>query len=159
MRIETEREVLVNELKTVYFVEKKLLDNLDEIKSVVKDEELRELISSHCEETEIHVTRLETVFREIGHYRHEVKSPVIEALDSERESFEEHVVPGLRSHFYLNMCLTVERVEITLYERLIHLSETVELETEIEDLLMENLEDEKAALNDLRRLSNHPNRF
>jgi len=153
MRIETERELLVNELKTAYFVEKRLLNDLNEMKKVVRNEELRRLISNHCEQTEVHVTRLETVFREIGHYRHETKSPVIEALNQNRESFEEILVPDLREHFYLNMCVTVERIEITMYERIIHLTETVELDAEIENFLTENLEDEKEALNDLRKLS------
>ena len=56
------RETFVNELADLYDAEKQLLKALPKVAKAASDEELKEALQSHLEETQQHVQRLEQVF-------------------------------------------------------------------------------------------------
>src|SRR5207245_2002532 len=66
MRIDSMKELLVEELKDLYDAEKQLVKALPKFAKAASDEELGEAFQDHLEQTKGHVQRLEQVFDILG---------------------------------------------------------------------------------------------
>src|ERR1700739_3705112 len=60
------QEFFHDEIKDIYWAEKKLVQTLPKLAKAATSEELRNAFTNHLEETKEHVTRLEKVFSLMG---------------------------------------------------------------------------------------------
>jgi ferritin-like metal-binding protein YciE len=107
----------------------------------------------HREETERHVRRLEAVFEMIGEPPEEEDCEGINGLIEEHEALlEQDPSQDILDHVNLWVAQKIEHYEIAAYGNLAHLANQLGM-AEAAELLGENLDEEKAMLEHLERLT------
>jgi ferritin-like metal-binding protein YciE len=141
------RDLFVNELQAMLYVERKLADEvLPALTKEVSDSELEQSLREHTEETKRHVANVERVFELLGEEPKPDKSHAVDGLVAQHDKVAKNIeVPQLRDVFDAGAAAKTEHLEIAAYESLITTAESLG-ETEIVSLLEENLDEEKNAL-------------
>lgn len=148
------RDLFLNELKAMLYVEQRLADDvLPDLSKEIKAEEFREDVRHHIEETRRHVANLERAFELLGEEPKPDKSHAVDGLVAQHDKVAKTIESGdLLDLFDASAAAKTEHLEIAAYESLI--TSAVALgETEIVSLLEENLDDEKAALEKVENAS------
>ncbi len=109
-----------------------------------RDEELREALAAHLEETRYHVARVESAFRAAGADPVAARSAGLAGLQAQHES-QEVKEPTLRDVQTATAAIRVEHLELAVYEALLGLAGALGL-GESADLLAENRKEEDKAL-------------
>ena len=139
-------------LKDVYYAESTILKALPKMIKAVKSDELKMAFSDHLEETKVHVTRLNAVFKLIDVTPEGKKCPVIEGLVKECEDvISEAKDDDVRDAGVLACGQAVEHYEIARYGSLLAWADQLGMADAVE-LLSATLDEEIAAgtgLNDL----------
>ncbi|WP_227374487.1 YciE/YciF ferroxidase family protein [Haladaptatus halobius] len=168
MNIETLYDLFVHELRGMYYVETRLVDelpaladnamvdSLDDTTPTEFIESVSDAFSEHAAETEAQVERLDGVFDALP-TRPDSREREVSALDGllrEVEQFD-HIIlnDALRNPFYLDAATKVERLEIQGYESLLQLAGALDLPNETVDPLEENADEERDALATLEELA------
>lgn len=154
MTADTLRQLFLQELKTVYYVEEELMEDLEGAMRGATDEDLGAVLEEHREETSDQIARLEDVFTEMGEKSSARESKSFDGLKNELDHMEGVYGGELRNIVILGSVIKAERLEISMYEHLLMLARDIEGEKEIRMLLEKNLEEEKAALEKLQDLKN-----
>jgi ferritin-like metal-binding protein YciE len=146
------RDLFVNELKAMLYVEQKLADEvLPELTKEVADSEFEQSLREHTEETKRHVANVERIFELLGEEPKPDKSHAIDGLVAQHDKVAKNIeVPQLRDVFDAGAAAKTEYLEIAAYESLITTAEALG-ETEIVSLLEENLDEEKQALQQAKK--------
>src|SRR5258708_26521680 len=79
-------EFLVDELKDIYWAEKKLVKTLPKLQKAANSDELKQAFGNHLTETEGHVERLEQAFEMLGHKPQAKKCDAMQGITEERAS-------------------------------------------------------------------------
>ena len=66
LKLDSLRDLLVEELRDLYSAETQLLDALPKIEQAASSNELKSAFSHHLEQTREHVSRLERIFQQLG---------------------------------------------------------------------------------------------
>jgi ferritin-like metal-binding protein YciE len=134
-----------DELKDIYWAEKALTKAIPKMIKNATAPELIEALTSHLEETENQVTRLEQVFESIDKKAVAKKCEAMEGLIKEAGEIMESCEPGAMCDAgIISAGQKVEHYEIATYGTLRQFAETLGL-TEAATLLEATLEEEKAA--------------
>jgi ferritin-like metal-binding protein YciE len=132
-------------LRDMYYAEKKLTRILPKMAKKATTAELSEAFSSHAEETEGQVERIEKVFELIEKTARAKKCEALEGLSAEGDHvMEEADDDGVMDAGLIASAQAVEHYEIARYGALIAWAKQLEM-TDAADLLAESLEEEKAA--------------
>lgn len=153
MSMDSIENLFEHQLEDIYFAENELLDALEELAEQTEKEEIKEAFQEHREETEEHVERLEEVFDIIGEPPETEECEAIQGLVEEHESFldedpEQHILDVHN----INAAEKTEHYEIAAYGNLAFLADQLGYD-EAADLLGQNLEEEKEALEKLKDLT------
>ena len=144
--ITSPRDLFVHELGDILYVERSLAQEaLPMLIGEVRDEELRNALETHLEETRGHVTRLEEVFELIGEEPHAEKCVGFEGLKEEHGELTEKASSSLIDLVDLGAAARTENYEIAAYEGLRRMAKGLG-EDKAVDLLDQNLAEEKEAL-------------
>ena len=152
--ITTPRELFVHELGDILYVERQLADEaLPKLISEVQDTEFREALESHLKQTRGHVSNVERVFEMLGEEPSAEKCPGIEGIKKEHDEFvaNESPSPEVLDAFLTGAGARAEHYEIAAYEGLVTTAEAMG-ETEVVELLTQNLEQEKKALTKMKTI-------
>lgn len=153
-QIDSLEDVFVHELQGAYHMEVRLVEILEEMAGNATNEKISTGFADHAEETRAHVERLESVFHAVDSEVAERECPLVEALDQERRTFEDHVTDDdLLDKFYLGAGMKTERIELTTYESLVQVAEQLDLGDDVIDALEANQASEQDALDQLQLLS------
>lgn len=134
-----------DELKDIYWAEKALMKAIPKMIKNATAPELIEALTSHLEETENQVTRLEQVFESIEKKAVAKKCEAMEGLIKEAGEIMESCEPGAMCDAgIISAGQKVEHYEIATYGTLRQFAETLGL-TEAATLLEATLNEEKAA--------------
>jgi ferritin-like metal-binding protein YciE len=146
------RDLLVTELKAMLYVEQKQADEvLPELATEVSDSDFKQSLREHAEQTKQHVANLERIFELLGEEPKPDKSHAVDGLTAQHDKLAKNIeVPQLRDVFDAGAAAKTEYLEIAAYESLITTAESLG-ETEIVSLLEENLDDEKQALQQVKK--------
>ena len=146
------RDLFVNELKAMLYMEQKLADDvLPELAKEVSDSDFKESLREHTEETKRHVANVERIFELLGEEPKPDKSHAVDGLVAQHDKVAKNIeVPQLRDVFDAGAAAKTEYLEIAAYESLITTAEALG-ETEIVNLLEENLDEEKQALQQAKK--------
>jgi ferritin-like metal-binding protein YciE len=148
------RELFLNDLKAMLYVERKLADQvLPELGKEISNSEFRESIEHHREETQQHVANLERVFELLGEEPKADKSHAVDGLVAQHEKVSKHIESdNLLDLFDAGAAAKTEHLEIAAYEGMITSAEALG-EDEIVGLLEENLDQEREALETVKKVA------
>jgi ferritin-like metal-binding protein YciE len=137
--------VLVDELRDLYSAENQLVKALPKMAKGVSSPELRELITTHLEETKGQVDRLKEIFEQLGKKPSGELCKGMEGLVKEgQEQLESDEEGSAKDVCIAGAALRVEHYEIAGYTAAIAIAKSLG-EDEIVSLLTESLEEEEAA--------------
>lgn len=153
MSLTSIKDLFIHDLEDMYYAENQLLEALDDLSSQTEDADIARAFEEHREETQGHLDRLEEVFDLLDMEPEREECEGIEGLIEEHEDFVEmepeqavldlhNLVAGQKTEHY----------EIAAYGNMALIADRLGLE-EGGDLLHENLEEEKEALNKLSSLT------
>ena len=148
------RELFLNELKAMLYVEQRLAaDVLPELSQEINDQDFKEDVRHHIEETRQQVANLERIFELLGEEPKPDKSHAVDGLVAQHEKVAKNIeTDNLLDLFDAGAAAKTEHLEIAAYESMITSAEALG-ESEIVALLEENLDQEKAALKKVEKAS------
>jgi ferritin-like metal-binding protein YciE len=137
-------EFFHDEIKDIYWAEKKLVTTLPKMAKAATSEELRNAFTEHLEQTKEHVTRLEEVFSLLGHKPQAKKCDAMEGITEEGASIIEDTEDGT---FTRDVALILagqkaEHYEIATYGSLAQIAKTLGHE-DVAKILQTTLQEEK----------------
>jgi ferritin-like metal-binding protein YciE len=137
--------LLIDELKDLYNAENQLVKALPKMAKGAESEELKELITTHLEETKGQVERLKQVFEHLGKKPTGKTCKAMQGLVEEgKEQLESDEEGAAKDVGIAGAALRVEHYEIAGYTAVIAIAKALGHD-EIVELLTENLEEEQAA--------------
>jgi|AntRauTorcE11897_2_1112592.scaffolds.fasta_scaffold00012_48 ferritin-like metal-binding protein YciE len=153
MTVSNLQELFVHGLEDIYYAEEELLDALQDLEDQTEKSEVAEAFADHREETRGQIDRLDDVFQMLDMEPETEECEGIEGLIKEHETFveEEEPTEELLTLHNLVAGQKTEHYEIAAYGNLAVLADRLGMD-EASDLLHENLEEEKAALDKLSGL-------
>ena len=144
--ITTPRDLFLHELGDIMYVEQKLsTEVLPKLISEVTDEEFRETLEEHLEQTKGHLANVEKVFAELDETPHAEPCIGFEGLKAEHDKLLGEASSQLVDSFDLGAAARTECYEIAAYEGLRRMAKAMG-EDKAVDLLDKNLSEEKDAL-------------
>ena len=143
--IESPRELYIHKLGAALKMENTILEMIPQLEEHANNEQLRQALEHHRQETERHVANVERAIQALGEEPDETSCPAIEGLEKEGQSNLKMVDDSLNDHVIVSGVCETEHHEIAVYEGLITKAEAMG-EQDIVALLQENLEQEEAAL-------------
>lgn len=154
MTLQSLEDLFEYQLKTMYYVENRLIEALDELAHDATDDDLSDALAQHREETELHVERLESVFAALDVPAEGNESPSVDGLIREKEAFDDRAAEeDLRNLFYAQAGMKSERFEITGYEGLQTLADRLDYGNGVTDPLAQNRDEEEEALAKLQSVA------
>jgi ferritin-like metal-binding protein YciE len=140
------KEFFVDQLKDIYYAEKKLVKTLPKLEEAATTPELREAFSNHLEQTEEHVNRLEQIFGMINEEVEGKKCHAMNGIVDEGEDIIDDTEEGTaqRDVGLIFAGQKAEHYEIASYGGLISLARTLGLNNAV-DVLNQTLTEEKEA--------------
>ena len=115
-KFKTLNDLLVDQVRDLYYAEKLLLKALPKMAKRASDEELKTAFKDHLEETEIHVDRLEQVFEELEVAVRSKKCPAMEGIIEEgKEMMEIDAEPAVMDAGLIAAAQKVEHYEMASY--------------------------------------------
>lgn len=134
-----------DELKDIYWAENALVKAIPKMIKNATSKDLNRALTSHLEETKVHVTRLEKVFSLIDEKAVAKKCEAMEGLIKEATEIMESCEEGsMRDAGIISAAQKVEHYEIATYGTLRQFAETMKL-PKVVDLLEKTLKEEKEA--------------
>ena len=151
--IATPRDLFLHELGDILYVERALVDEaLPQLIDEVQDEELRQALESHLEETPTHVKNVEKVFEVFGETPTVEPCIGFEGLKKEHAKLVSESSSDLIDMVDLGAAARTENYEIAAYEGLRRMAKALG-EDEAVELLDANLAQEKEALRLVEKIS------
>src|SRR5687768_8311686 len=152
MAAESLRELFVEELRDMYDGEKQLTRALPKMAKEANAAELQEAFTSHLQEPEKQVTRLEKVFRSLGETARGKKCEGIQGIVEEGKKAMEELEGAVLDAALIAGAQKVEHYEIASYGTLAYFAELLG-EGKAKDLLGQTLQEEKAADDKLTQIA------
>lgn len=147
--VDTGRQLLLEQLGELLTVESTLAKLvLPHLVQGIADDELKQVVQRHLDETRGHVTNVEQAFQRLGEEPAGKPAQGLDGLRAEHEQKVGDVAPGLRAGFDCTAAMGTEHYEINLYDAAIRVA-TALGEEDVVDLLRTNLTQEAAALEKL----------
>lgn len=154
MPFQSLEDKFVYHLEEMYYVENRLVDVLDELATDVNNEDLRDGLREHQEQTRDHVDRLEDVFEYVDATPQQRESPTFDALLEERDLIVDECagedMADLCNH---GIAAKNEHLEIAGYETLIMLARKMDAPREVRNALQANLDDEQETKKRLKAIA------
>jgi len=149
--IETPRELYVHKLGAALKMENTILEMLPQLEEHANDEQLRQALQHHLEETRGHVANLERVFQVLGAEVEDSSCPAIEGLEKEGQANLKMVDDSLNDQVIISGVCETEHHEIAVYEGLIANAQAMG-EQDAVTLLQANLQNEEATLRKAKQM-------
>jgi len=152
MSLDSLEKLFIEELRDIYNAEKQLTRALPRMAKAAESPDLERAFTSHLNETEGQIKRLERVFQEVGQAVRGKKCKGMEGLIEEgKEMMEEDGEPQVIDAALIASAQKVEHYEIAAYGCLRTYAELLGY-SEAAKLLQQNLQEEEAADKKLTQL-------
>jgi ferritin-like metal-binding protein YciE len=144
MKIESLRELLVEQLHDLYDAEQRLTKALPKMAKAASSPELKAAFKKHLKETEGHVTRLEQAFKSLDQKASKKTCKAMQGLIAEGEdTIEEDAEPEVKDAALIAAAQRVEHYEIAAYGTVSAYAKLLE-KKDVLKLLQATLAEEKA---------------
>jgi ferritin-like metal-binding protein YciE len=145
MKIESLRDLYVDQLRDLYNAEQQLIKALPKMAKASSSEELRAAFEDHLGQTKQHAQRIETIFEQMGEKVSGKKCKAMEGLVKEgSETIEEDMADGIKDAAIIAAAQRVEHYEIAGYG-CVHAYATRLGDENAASLLEQTLQEEKKA--------------
>ena len=123
-QVSNRRDLVVELLGQLYFVERRLADQvIGDLVEAVEDEELKQALKQHREETKTHVERIDTAFRRLDVAATSNLSQAFESAVSQHDELKQAMKePTLADIFHAQAALHTEHWEMAAYRTLLALA-------------------------------------
>jgi ferritin-like metal-binding protein YciE len=140
------KEFFVDQLKDIYWAEKKLVKKLFKLSEAATSMQLKDALDNHLTQSRIHIDRLERVFSLVGEEVDAKKCPAMSGIIEEGEDIIDDTDEGSaqRDVGIIFAAQKAEHYEIATYGGLAQLAKTLGY-MEAKDLLGQTLQEEKRA--------------
>lgn len=140
------KEFFINELKDIYWAEKKLVKTLPKLQEAATTQQLKDAFGNHLTQTEEHVSRLERVFGMVGEEAEAEKCHAMAGIIEEGEDIIDDTEEGTaqRDVGLIFAGQKTEHYEIATYGGLITLAQVLGHE-DAATILQKTLAEEKEA--------------
>ncbi|HYK34739.1 ferritin-like domain-containing protein [Alloacidobacterium sp.] len=159
MKLETMKDLLLDELQDLYSAETQITKALPKMAKTSSNPELKQAFESHLKETEGHVQRLEKIFKQMNE---KSKGKTCEGMKGLLKEGEERIKEGGEREVVdaglISAAQRVEHYEIAAYGSARTFAQMLN-ESEVANLLEQTLEEEKSADQKLTRISQTVNRM
>jgi ferritin-like metal-binding protein YciE len=153
MKLETLKDLYIEELRDIYDAEQQILKALPKMAKTASSDGLREAFEEHEEVTRGHVQRLEEIFERLGEKAKGKKCKAMEGLVEEgKELMSEDAEEEVMDAGLIAAAQRVEHYEIAVYGTLRTYAEQLNMDQDA-DLLQETLDEEKEADEKLSELA------
>jgi len=143
MKISTLHDLYIEELRDIYDAENQLVKALPQVSKAANNEELKNSIEEHLEQTKEHVNRLEKIFQNVGESPKGKKCAAMQGLLQEaKELLEEDIEPEVLDAGIIAAAQRVEHYEIAVYGTLVTYAKLLGNEEDA-DQLEQTLDEEK----------------
>jgi ferritin-like metal-binding protein YciE len=110
------QDLMVEELRDLYSAENQLLKALPKVAKAVENDELKNAFEQHRKETEVHIKRLEQIFKQLGEKPTGKKCKGMEGLiDENKELMGEDADPDVMDAGLIVGSQKIEHYEIAGY--------------------------------------------
>jgi ferritin-like metal-binding protein YciE len=141
----TFRELLVDQLRDIYNAETQVTEALPKLVEAASDDELRDALSTHLDETRDQIGRLDKVFADLGESPSgKVCAGMKGLLKEGDEGLRQGFTGPLMDALIIANAQRVEHYEISAYGTAISWAKELDLD-DVVDLLDESLDEEAAA--------------
>jgi len=145
MSVNTMEELFAATLKDIYYAEKQIVKALPGMIEKADDAKLKEALTAHAKETDVHVERLEKVFKLLGMPARGKKCDAIEGIIGEaKEHMDEIKDERVLDAGIISSAQAVEHYEICRYGTLVEWAKDLG-HTDVAALLEETLKEEHNA--------------
>jgi ferritin-like metal-binding protein YciE len=142
------QQLFTYKLGAALTMEDTIVTMLTEFEGKANDENLKEQLSHHREETQGQIQNLTRAFAAVGLPQLKQPCPAIDGLKTEGQQMLQQTSPKFHDAVILGGCAEVEHHEIAVYNGLITLADEMDAD-EVVELLEENLEQEKHTLEEV----------
>ena len=129
-------------------MEETVLGMLSELEGKANEEELKQQLAHHAEETQGQIRNLQQAFAALGFESRKQPCPAIDGLQAEGQQLLKQTSSELHDAVILGGCAEVEHHEIAVYEGLITMADEMDAD-DVVALLEENLEQEEHTLKEV----------
>jgi ferritin-like metal-binding protein YciE len=152
-KMKTLDDLFLHELKDLYSAEKQLTKALPKMAKAATNEDLKEALQSHLQETEQQLERLEDILGKLDTSTRGAKCPAMEGIIEEgKEALEEDMADDVRDAAIICAAQRVEHYEIAAYGCARTFAEQLGHD-EAARLLQHTLNEEKAADEKLTKIA------
>lgn len=152
------RTALAEQLRDIYWAERKLLEALPKLAEAAQDPTLTAGLEAHLKETQGQVKRIERAFEALElKPRAETCEAMKGLVEEGEEVLEKHDEGTLRDALIIAACQKVEHYEIATYGTLCEWADVLDL-PEVKELLGANLQEEEATDKKLSKVAAEINR-
>jgi ferritin-like metal-binding protein YciE len=145
MKMQTLKDLYIDELKDVYDAENQIAKALPKMAKEATNEELRAAIEQHLDQTQTQIERLEQIFEELGEKAKGTKCEATKGLIEEaKRMMDDAEDEDVRDAAIIGSAQKVEHYEIAAYGTLRTYAELLGFDEQAE-LLQETLDEEKEA--------------
>lgn len=151
--LDTLQDLLVHQLRDLYSAEQQLVNALPKLAKNASEDELKDALTMHLAETEVHVERLEQVFDLLGAKARASKCKGMEGLiDEAKDMLDEDAENEVLDAGIIASAQRIEHYEIAVYGTCREFARALGYH-EIVTLLDQTLDEEKAADTKLTELA------
>ncbi len=116
MKLETLRDLLVEQMQDVYDAEHQLIEALPKMSEAATSRQLKQAFETHLRQTKGHATRLEQVFQIVGQKAERKTCKAMQGLIKEgSETIKEKADPDVKDAALIAAAQRVEHYEIAAY--------------------------------------------
>lgn len=152
-KITSLEEAFVHELSDIYSAEKQLVKALPKLAKASSNSALAEGFTSHCDETQGQVERIDQIVDDLGIKLKRIKCLAMEGLVAEGSETIEEIEQGpVRDAMLIVGAQKVEHYEIAAYGGLITIAQSLGYDSAVQ-LLKETLAEEKGADEKLNKVA------
>jgi ferritin-like metal-binding protein YciE len=153
MSMKTLQDLFIDEVRDVYDAEHQLTKALPKMAKAAANEELKAAFEEHLQQTEGHITRLESVFELVDRKPTRKTCKAMKGLVEEgSEVIEEDGDEAVKDAALIGAAQRVEHYEIAAYGTLRTFAETLGIQKAV-DLLQQTLDEEKQTDENLTALA------
>jgi ferritin-like metal-binding protein YciE len=153
MSLETPRDLFIHELSDTMSAEHIVLEMLGKLQQETNNSEVKAAVKHHETETRQQIKNLEKIFKQLGEEPEKTTCHAAEGLKKEHDALqEENPSPMVLELGNLAGAAKTEHYEIASYTALMQMAKDLG-ETEVADLMKENLDQEKEMARTVEKLA------
>ncbi|WP_075883861.1 ferritin-like domain-containing protein [Candidatus Protochlamydia sp. W-9] len=146
-------KLFIDELQDMYSAEKQITEVMPKLTKSASLPELKEALMDHLKETKTQIARLEQIFEIMGLSAKENLCKAMEGILKEGEELTKIIEKSSTlDAAIISAAQKVEHYEIASYGTLCSFAKHLQLNSQIQDLLQDTLDEEKAADKKLTKL-------